>query len=26
VDAAEDGSWIKYSLADGEWTDVGEAA
>ncbi len=27
IDAAEDGSWISYKLADGgAWTDVGEAA
>lgn len=26
VDAAEDGSWIKYEMPDGEWTDLGEAA
>jgi hypothetical protein len=26
IDAAEDGSWIKYEMPDGEWTDLGEAA
>lgn len=26
VDAAKDGSWIRYAMPDGEWTDVGEAA